>query len=91
MSEQHKHASPGGSDAAVTQEQRVELARLQPIEAEVIAARLRAAGIDVTLGPTSVYGSFDFTEGVSVLVFESDAAAASALLEGEDHSPEQQA
>jgi hypothetical protein len=68
------------SSAARPQERRVELERLQPIEAEVVAARLRAAGFDATLGPIPVYESVGFSDGVPVLVFESDVEAAWALL-----------
>src|SRR5262249_39369505 len=38
----------------------VELTRVQPIEAEVIAARLRAAGIPATVPADSVYPSLTF-------------------------------
>jgi Putative prokaryotic signal transducing protein len=62
----------------------VELTRVQPIEAEVIAARLRASGIPATLGPDSVYPSLSFTEGVPIFVPMEDATRARALLEDED-------
>jgi hypothetical protein len=62
-----------------------EITRVQPIEAEVIAARLRAAGIPATVGADSVYPSLTFASGVPVLVPAGDAARAEALLaEGQD-------
>jgi hypothetical protein len=61
----------------------VELVRLQPVEAEVIAARLRAAGIEATLGVDSIYESVSFADGVPVLVSEADVPAATALLNEE--------
>jgi hypothetical protein len=63
----------------------VELTRVQPIEAEVIAARLRASGIPATVGPDSVYPSLTFADGVPVFVPAEDAPRAEALLE-EDES-----
>jgi hypothetical protein len=62
----------------------VELTRVQPIEAEVIAARLRASGIPVTLGAESVYPSLTFADGVAVFVPAEDASRAQALLESDD-------
>lgn len=63
----------------------VELTRVQPIEAEVIAARLRSEGIPATVGADSVYPSLTFAGGVPVLVPASDAPRAKALLaEGVD-------
>ena len=59
----------------------IELTRVQPFEAEVIAARLRASGIDATVGVDSVYESVSFAEGVGVFVSADDAARARALLE----------
>jgi hypothetical protein len=90
VSEHRKPDTRGGTHpGAVPEERRVELVRLQPIEAEIVAARLRAAGFDVALGPIPVYESVGFTEGVPVLVFESDAEAASALLNADDGPQEQ--
>lgn len=64
-----------------------EVTRVQPIEAEVIVARLRAAGIPATAGADSVYPSLTFASGVPVLVPAEYAARAEALLaEGEDES-----
>ena len=59
----------------------IELTRVQPFEAEVIAARLHASGIEATIGAGSVYGSVSFAEGVPVLVSADDAPRARALLE----------
>jgi hypothetical protein len=60
----------------------IELTRVQPFEAEVIAARLRASGIEATVGADSVYESVSFTEGVPVLVSADDASRALTLLGG---------
>jgi hypothetical protein len=62
----------------------VELTRVQPIEAEVIAARLRASGIPATVGADSVYPSLTFADGVPVFVPLSDAPRARAVLEDAD-------
>jgi hypothetical protein len=62
----------------------VELTRVQPIEAEVIAARLRASGIPATVGADSIYPSVTVADGVPVFVPAEDAALAEALLEGDD-------
>ncbi len=59
----------------------IELMRVQPIEAEVIAARLRAAGIPAMVGADSVYPSLAFADGVPVFVPAEDAPRAEALLE----------
>jgi hypothetical protein len=64
----------------------VELTRVQPIEAEVIAARLRASGIPATAGADSVYPSLSFADGVPVFVPAEDASRAEALLKGDDES-----
>jgi signal recognition particle subunit SEC65 len=60
----------------------VELTRVQPFEAEVIAARLRAEGIRATVGADSVYPSVTFADGVPVFVPAEDAPLAEALLKG---------
>jgi hypothetical protein len=65
----------------------VELTRVQPIEAEVIVARLRASGIAATVGADSVYPSVTIADGVPVFVLAHDLARASALLQ-EDDSPQ---
>lgn len=62
----------------------VELTRVQPFEAEVIAARLRASGIEATLGAGSVYESISFADGVPVYVPTGSASRAKALLESPD-------
>jgi hypothetical protein len=62
----------------------VELTRVQPFEAEVIAARLRAAGIEVTLGAGSVYESVSFADGVPVYVAGNEEPQALALLQSRD-------
>jgi hypothetical protein len=59
----------------------VELLRVQPREAEVVAALLRSAGIEATVGPDPIYESVSFTEGVPVFVAKEDEATAQALLE----------
>lgn len=59
----------------------VELIRVQPIEAEVILARLRAAGIPAIAGADSVYPSLTVAYGVPVFVPAKDAARAKALLD----------
>jgi hypothetical protein len=64
----------------------VELTRVQPIEAEVIAARLRASGIPATVGADSVYPSLTFADGVPVFVPAEDAPRAEALLEVDGES-----
>jgi hypothetical protein len=64
----------------------VELTRVQPIEAEVIVARLSASGIPATVGADSVYPSVTFADGVPVFVRAEDAPRAEALLEGDDES-----
>lgn len=46
----------------------VELTRVQPIEAEVLTARLRSQGIAATLGSDSVYGSLSFSDGIPIFV-----------------------
>jgi hypothetical protein len=58
----------------------VEVTRVQPFEAEVIAARLRASGIEATLGAGSVYESVSFADGVPVYVPAEYASQAIALL-----------
>jgi hypothetical protein len=62
----------------------VELTRVQPFEAEVISARLRAAGIEAIVGADSVYPSVTFADGVAVYVSADDASQALALLEAKD-------
>jgi hypothetical protein len=59
----------------------VELTRVQPFEAEVIAARLRVSGIEAMIGTDTIYESFSFAEGVPVLVSAEDAPRALDLLD----------
>ena len=66
----------------------VELTRVQPFEAEVIAARLRGSGIEATLGVGSVYESVNFAEGVPVFVAAEDTARAADLLNRQSGSQE---
>jgi hypothetical protein len=80
MADDQRHPGTGGAEV-------IELIRVQPIEAEVIAARLRAAGIPATAGADSVYPSLAFASGVPVLVPAEDAARAEAILaESEDEA-----
>lgn len=71
-------------DSKVDRNSPVELTRVQPFEAEVIAARLRASGIAATVGADSVYPSVAFADGVPVFVLADDVPRALALLEGDD-------
>jgi hypothetical protein len=75
-------------DAKVHGEGVVELVRVQPIEAEVITARLRAFGIPAEAGADSVYPSVTFADGVPVYVSAEDAPRALALLEDQDQTHE---
>ena len=59
----------------------VELTRVQPFEAQVILAKLRASGIDASLGADSPYDSLTYADGVSVYVAAEDASQAQAVLE----------
>jgi hypothetical protein len=65
----------------------VEIIRVQPIEAQVIAARLRGSGIHVLLGPDSPYESVTVAEGMPVMVPAKDEALARALLQDTSESP----
>jgi hypothetical protein len=64
----------------------VELTRVQPFEAQVIVAKLRASGIESSLSPDAFpYDSITQADGVSIFVSAADAPRARALLEdGED-------
>jgi hypothetical protein len=77
MERDNRHSTAHGDSV-------VELTRVQPIEAEVIAARLRASGIPATVGADSVYPSVTVVDGVPVFVPARHAARAAALLEGDD-------
>ncbi len=68
-------------DSTAHKHEPVELMRVQPFEAEVIAARLRGSGIPATVGADSVYPSVSFADGVSVFVSSDDAPRALALLD----------
>jgi hypothetical protein len=64
------------------QDRVVELTRVQPFEAQVIVAKLRASGIEASLSPdASPYGSITQADGVSVFVSAEDAPRAQAVLE----------
>jgi hypothetical protein len=63
----------------------VELTRVQPFEAQVIVAKLRASGIEASLSPdSSPYDSLTHADGVSVFVSAADAPRAKALVDEED-------
>jgi len=63
----------------------VELTRVQPFEAQVIVAKLRASGIEASLSPdSSPYDSLTHADGVSVFVSAADAPRAQALVEEEE-------
>ena len=62
----------------------VELTRVQPIEAEIIVARLRAYGIEATADADSVYPSLTIADGVPVFVSAVDRERALAVLDGRD-------
>jgi hypothetical protein len=63
----------------------VELTRVQPFEAQVIVAKLRAEGIEASLSPdASPYDSISQADGVSVFVSTADAPRAHAVLEDTD-------
>ena len=68
-------------------ERLVELTRVQPFEAELIAARLRSQGIDAVVGADSVYESVNFSEGVSILIPEHRVEEALAILQ-DDPTPD---
>ena len=76
--------SDGNRKSGIHPKSLVELTRVQPFEAEVITARLRASGIPATVGADSVYPSVTFADGVPVFVSEEDAPRALALLEDHD-------
>jgi hypothetical protein len=63
----------------------VELTRVQPFEAQVIVAKLRASGIEASLSPdSSPYDSLTHADGVSVFVSATDAPRAKALMHEEE-------
>jgi hypothetical protein len=59
----------------------VELTRVQPFEAQVILAKLRASGIEASVSADSPYDSVTYADGVSVFVSAEDAPRAQAVLE----------
>ena len=60
----------------------VELTRVQPFEAQVVVAKLRASGIEASLSPdASPYDSITQADGVSVFVSADDADRARAVLD----------
>ena len=59
----------------------VELTRASAFEADVIVARLRAAGLRATNPGPEIYGSLSFAQGIPVFVAEEDLDAARAVLE----------
>jgi hypothetical protein len=63
----------------------VELVRVPPIEAEIIAAKLRDAGIEAAVFGTGFtgYGGQDFVEGGRVMVHRRDAEVAAQVIEPE--------
>jgi hypothetical protein len=75
-----------GGDATSHAKDVVELTRVQPIEAEIIVARLRSFGIAATVGADSVYPSVTIADGVPVFVSASDVPRALDLLEGGDQA-----
>jgi hypothetical protein len=74
---------PTGDSQSHDEVSLVEIARVGPSEAEIIAARLRSEGISVTLGPGSPYDSLTFAEGVPVLVPRDQYGAAVRVLNDE--------
>lgn len=59
----------------------IELVRVPLLEAKVIVAELRAAGVTTaTTGADPAYGSFSFAEGVPVYVAEEDLGMAWEVL-----------
>lgn len=82
----HRGECPLSSDSGPSKAHHpdlIELTRVQPFEAEVIAARLRASGIGATVGVDSIYESVSFADGVPVFVSADDAQRALALIETE--------
>jgi hypothetical protein len=63
----------------------VELTTVQPFEAQVIVAKLKASGIEASLSPdASPYDSISQADGVTVYVAATDAPLARELLEAND-------
>jgi len=60
----------------------VELTRVQPFEAQVIVAKLRASGIEASMSPdASPYDSISQADGVAVYVSAADAPRAQEVLD----------
>ena len=59
----------------------VELTRVSRVEAGVIVAALRSAGITAVAGAEAAYPSMTFTDGIPVFVSERDVPAARELLD----------
>lgn len=65
-------------------EEVVELTRVQPIDAAVIVARLRAAGVPAIVGADSVYPSLTIAYGVPIFVSAEDLKRAQDVLQNYD-------
>jgi hypothetical protein len=78
--EHHREPRVGGPFSP--DDDTVELLRTNPLEAEVIAARLQSEGIPVAVFDDDPYGNGPFpalTQGVRVMVRRGDLAVAAAL------------
>jgi hypothetical protein len=64
----------------------IEITRVQPIEAEVIVARLRAADIPAISGADSIYPSLTIAFGVPVFVPAEDAERARSVIDDYNES-----
>jgi len=61
----------------------VEVATLPVVEAELVVAKLKSAGIDAFTSGDDINGlrpSMSFADGYRVMVFEKDVAAAQAII-----------
>jgi hypothetical protein len=60
----------------------VELTRVPPIEAEILAAKLRSAGINVAVFDTNFTqeGGFAFAQGARVMVLRRDLDEATVII-----------
>jgi hypothetical protein len=67
---------------APDEDELVELTRVPPIEAEVLAAKLRSAGINVAVFDTNFTqeGGFAFAQGARVMVLRRDVDEAAAII-----------
>jgi hypothetical protein len=78
----HHHAEPVVEGPFSPDDDTVELLRTNPLEAEVIAARLQSEGIPAAVFDDDPYGNGPFpalTLGVRVMVRRADLEVASAL------------